>query len=188
MLPAEIRKHLREARKDQNITLAGIAGIGDAGGMLIADGRSILLVDKEEAIEVFQRRDLWPEIPLEPGKVWVYRDEAAPYEPDDPEGIIDTWQACTAVKALKQLDLAEWVRIMPSGEFAYLVVFPGGEKAHVPGHYLWLVSGDPRPLKYYGTTPDAPIVVAVGPGLTVAVIHPCSLSAFEDLPTPGSLV
>lgn len=179
---SEVSKYLKDRRKDKTckkIVVEGFIGCTT----LVCDGPVMLCLSAEESARVFVRRDDWPKVPAIEGQSYIYGHETEAVAAKDPYELANLWAKYNDLLKLTRFDLSSWIQILPDGMFVHLLRV-GGHSTYLDASLVGLVTSTPHSLKYFGTTPDKPILLTDSSGNPVAVIKPAKVDDLAQLPTP----
>ena len=182
--------HFKSAKKEMRVI---IAPTDDA--FLATEQRIIARLTHDQLPRVFSRRDIWPEIPVLRGGTWVYwtsdDEELDPAErnmaecqPEAGETVVGKWREWTDHLQLNPLTFTPWIQLFEKGVMAHLLRIPGGDYFYVDYDLVALFSSIPAKLRWYGTDPTSPVVVATEENELLGLIAPLERSKLETLTPP----
>ena len=183
--------HFKSVKKERRVI---IAPAGDS--FLATEHQIVARLTREQLPRVFSRRDIWPEIPELGGEAMVYwtsdDEELDPTErnmgecqPEEGEKVAAKWQEWTNLLLLQPLTFTPWIQLFEKGLMAHLLRIPGGDYLYLDYDLVALFSSTPAKLRWYGTGPTSPVVLATQENELLGLIAPLDRSNLETLTPPA---
>jgi len=185
--------HFKSAKKEGRVI---IVPVGDS--FLATEHYIVARLTHEQLPRVFSRRDIWPEIPELGGEAmeyWTADDEEldpternmAQCQPEQGEKVAAKWQEWTNPLLLQPLTFTPWIQLFEKGLMAHLLRIPGGDYLYLDYDLVALFSSTPAKLRWYGTGPTNPVVLATEENELLGVIAPLDRSSLETLSPPADV-